>query len=283
MDKLQFSQALSEIWRVIGRSNKYIDETAPWVLAKKSENLPRLATVLFNLAEVIRVISILIQPFMTQTPRLIQQALGIEDPEQTSWAATRSFGLYQAPNGVRKGDPIFPRIDLAKEIASLDDILSDQTKSANQTATSPKSGQSAESAQTVATSASGTAETSPVIASASAPVNAPEGVALIEFADFEKLQLLTGTILACEKVAGSDKLLMSQIDVGFAVRTVVSGIAASYQPEQLIGKQVILVANLKPRKIRGVVSHGMVLCATTTDGYRVLTVDAPVPAGSEVG
>ena len=123
MDKLQFSQALSEIWRVIGRSNKYIDETAPWVLAKKTEALPRLATVLFNLAEVIRILSILIQPFMTKTPELIQHALGIEDPEQLTWASARTFGLYHAPNGVHKGDPLFPRIDLAKEIAALNELL----------------------------------------------------------------------------------------------------------------------------------------------------------------
>ena len=281
MDKLQFSQALNEIWRVIARSNKYIDETAPWVLAKRIEDAPRLASVLFNLAEAIRIAAILIQPFMTRTPVRIYQALGIEDAAQTTWEAARTFGLYHAPNGVHKGDPIFPRIDLAKEMAALDEMLSapEQTAVAGKTAADEKPAADEKSA---VVSAPTQAMSSAAVPAAS-QVAAAEGVALIEFADFEKLQLLVGTIRACEKVAGSDKLLQSQIDIGTETRTVVSGIAASYQPEQLVGKQVILVANLKPRKIRGVVSHGMILCATTPEGYRVLTVDAPVPSGSEVG
>lgn len=289
MDRLQFSQALSEIWRIIGRSNKYIDETAPWVLAKKAEDAPRLATVLFNLTEAIRIVSILIQPFMTRTPVQIQQALGIEDDAQKTWASARTFGLYAAPNGVRKGDPIFPRINLAKEIAALDALLSgstsDQEKKAEpaQATIQESANPPAATAVPVTSAPSASAVSTTPASSASITPSAPEGVALIEFADFEKMQLLVGTIQACEKVEGSDKLLKSQIDVGFEVRTVVSGIAHSYQPEQLVGKQVILVANLKPRKIRGVVSHGMVLCATTAEGYRVLTVDAPVPAGSQVG
>ncbi len=268
MDKLQFSQALTDIWRVIGRSNKYIDETAPWILAKNPEQAPRLATVLFNLAEAIRIVAILIEPFMTQTPAKIRHALGIDDASQTTWDSARAFGLYKALNGVRKGDPIFPRIDLAKEIAALDALL--ESQAAAQIEQPEATGQADKAAE-------------PEAKQAVSDQKAAEGVALIEFADFAKMQLLVGTIQACEKVDGSDKLLKSQIDVGFEVRTVVSGIAQSYQPEELVGKQVIMVANLKPRKIRGVVSHGMILCATTEQGYRVLTVDAPVPAGAEVG
>lgn len=298
MDNLQFSTALSEIWRVVGRSNKYIDETAPWVLAKNESDKPRLATVLFNLAEVIRVVSILIQPHMTRTPGLIWQALGIEDPAQTAWAAARQYGLYQAPNGVCKGDPIFPRIDIAKEIAAMDAMLENQAAAAAASAGLAKSDQHSpaackpaeagekadkhEAGAVSATTASVAAAAAPA-AAAAAEAAAEANIAPIEFDDFVKMQLMVGTIRACEKVAGADKLLVSQIDIGTEVRTVVSGIARSYQPEQLIGKQVVLVANLKPRKIRGILSHGMVLCATTPEGYRVVTIDAPVAPGSVVG
>ncbi len=247
MDQLQFSTALAEIWKVVGRSNKYIDETAPWLLAKSESDANRLAAVLYNLAETIRVVSILIQPFLTHTSAKIWAALAIPAGEQTAWESARTYGLYQAQGPLPKTDPIFPRIDLAQEIAALDAMLQ-----------------------------------APV---PEAPVTnaAPEGVALIEFDDFLKVNLKVGTVKSCEKVAGSDKLLCSQIDMGNEVRQIVSGIAQSYAPEDMVGKQVIVVTNLKPRKIRSIMSHGMILCATTDGGYKVLTVDAPVPSGSEVG
>jgi methionyl-tRNA synthetase len=280
MDQLQFSTALSEIWKVVGRSNKYIDETAPWVLAKSESTHVRLATVLFNLAEAIRIVSILIQPFITQTSVKIWDALGITDPDQTSWLSARRFGLYTAPQGVHKGDPIFPRIDIAKEIAALDTILQQAAQAAAAAAPAPAPAES-----TAAPAPAVESATVAPAAQAAAPAAqaAAEGVALIEFEDFLKLSLQVGTVLSCEKVKGSDKLLCSQIDMGSEVRQIVSGIALSYQPEEMVGKQVIVVTNLKPRKIRGVVSHGMILCATTPAGYRVLTVDQSVAPGSAVG
>jgi methionyl-tRNA synthetase len=271
MDQLQFSTALTEIWKVVGRSNKYIDETAPWVLAKSESDHPRLASVLFNLAETIRIVAILIQPYLTHTPAKIQAAMGIPaGSEQTTWASARQFGLYQAPEGIRKTEPIFPRIDIAKEIAALDAMLAAQAVEAAQAA--PQPGVPAAAAPPAA---------APVAAPAASA--APEGIALIEFDDFLKVNLKVGKVLSCEKVAGSDKLLCSQIDMGGEIRQIVSGIAQSYQPEEMVGKQVIVVTNLKPRKIRGAMSHGMLLCATTAEGYRVLTVDRDVPAGSDVG
>jgi methionyl-tRNA synthetase len=126
MDKLQFSLALSEIWKVIGRSNKYIDDTAPWVLARSPEKRERLATILFNLAETIRIVSILLQPFMPSTSQKIWQALGLDDAATTAWESAATFGLYHTSSGVRKGEPIFPRIDLAKEIAALDALVAQQ-------------------------------------------------------------------------------------------------------------------------------------------------------------
>lgn len=297
MDRLQFSAALTDIWKVIGRSNKYIDETAPWILAKSENTLPRLATVLFNLAETIRVVSILIQPFMTRTATRIWSALGIADDSLTAWSAARQFGLYQAPQGVCKGEPIFPRIDIAKEIAALDTIL--QAQAAEAAAAAISGGQAAAGAAAAALKPSGSTAPAtlpadpasgtgpaadPAVTGAPADAEAAsEGVALIEFADFLKIALQVGTVLSCEKVKGSDKLLCSQIDMGQEVRQIISGIAQSYQPEDMVGRQVIVVTNLQPRKIRGVVSHGMILCATTPQGYRILTVDQVVAPGSAVG
>ena len=265
MESLQFSQALSEIWKVIGRSNKYIDETVPWILARSPELADRLGTVLFNLAESIRIISILIQPFMTQTPPKIWKALGLSDPALLSWVSAREFGLYQTTTGVQKTEPIFPRIDLDKEISSLNEILAIQAGSA-------------EAAGLQDTAASGTAPDEEKGQTKAAEDN----IALIEYADFMKVNLRVGRIVASEKVKKSDKLLCSQIDLGYENRQIVSGIAQSYKPDEIIGRQVIVVTNLRPRKIRGVESNGMLLCAQTKDGYSLITVDKVVDNGAEV-
>ncbi|MDD3502597.1 MAG: methionine--tRNA ligase [Eubacteriales bacterium] len=255
MEKLQFSQALGEIWRVIGRSNKYIDETQPWILARNEADRDRLSAVLFNLADALRVISILIEPFMPGTSKKLQETLGLDDSAVLTWEASHQTGLYNA-RLVRKGTPLFPRIDLKKEIEALEALLPAQEATAE---------------------TAGSSDEKP------AEEEKLEGIALIEFDDFLKLELKVGTIKECAKVEKADKLLCSQIDMGNEIRQVVSGIATSYQPEELIGKQVIVVANLKPRKIRGLESHGMILCATDNGKYRILTVDQEVPAGSEVG
>ena len=255
MDKLQFSTALAEIWKIVGRSNKYIDDTAPWILARSPEQAPRLAAVMFNLAEAIRIVSILIEPFMPGTTPQIQSMLGIEDRALCGWETAGKFGLYSAQHGVRKGEPIFPRIDMAKEMEELDALLEEQQKTVKKEEPKPE-------------------------AEAEKPA---EGIALIEFTDFLKVSLRVGQVISCEKVKDSDKLLCSQIDLGGEIRQIVSGIATSYKPEEMPGRQVIVVTNLKPRKIRGVESNGMLLCATMPDGYRLLTVERPVPAGSEVG
>ncbi|NLO36722.1 MAG: methionine--tRNA ligase [Clostridiaceae bacterium] len=247
MGQLQFSQALSEIWRVIGRSNKYIDETTPWILARSPEMAPRLASVLFNLAEAIRIVSILLQPFMTATPARIWAALGLADASLTDWASARTFGLYRATAPLRS-EPVFPRLDLDKELASLDALLAADASVAKK----PEP------------------ETVPVPAE-------------IAFDDFQKVALRIGRVLSCEKVKGSDKLLCSQIDMGGQIRQILSGIAESYKPEEMPGRLVVVVTNLKPRKIRGLMSEGMLLCATRADGScRLLTVDEAVEPGSEI-
>ena len=274
LEKLQFSHALAEIWRVIGRSNKYIDETQPWILARSEEDHGRLAAVLFNLAEVLRVISILIEPFMPETSGKLQETLGLEDDSVLTWEASHTYGLFNS-QAVRKSKPLFPRIDLAKEIEALDAIIADQS------AAVPASAEIVNKAETVDADAKSKVDTKHKDQPAAQA--APEGVALIEFEDFLKLDLKVGIIRECRKVEKADKLLCSQIDMGNEVRQIVSGIAESYQPEELIGRQVVVVTNLKPRKIRGLESRGMVLCAIDEGRYRVITVDQPVPAGSEVG
>lgn len=299
MEKMQFSQALTEIWKVIGRSNKYIDETSPWVLARDPEQLSRLAAVLYNLAEAIRIVSILLQPHLPSTPPKIWLALGIDDPALTEWSSAATFGLYRPLTRVGKSEPIFPRIDIKKEIAELDALLSagQNGVSVVDAATANAAAPDAATVDAAAADNKASGFTPVAPASAESVGNAvqpaepaaqasqaeDEGVALIEFADFTKISLKVGQVVSCEKVKGSDKLLCSQIDLGQEVRQIVSGIAQSYQPEDMPGRQVIVVTNLKPRKIRGVESNGMLLCATTPEGYRLLTVERPVPPGSEVG
>lgn len=282
MEQLQFSLALAEIWKVVGRSNKYIDETTPWILARSPERHIRLATVLFNLAEAIRIISVLLQPFMPATPPEIWRFLGIDRPELTEWSAAASFGLFRS-GGISKGKPIFPRLDLEKELANLGALLEGEAADKVQATT----GETAQSPEDQPASAPKTQDPVPEAVTDRAPDRAPEavpetGVVLIEFADFEKVSLRVGRIVSCEKVKGSDKLLCSQIDMGGAVRQIVSGIAESYQPEEMPGRLVIVVTNLKPRKIRGNMSEGMLLCVVTEGGYRLLTVDGSAEPGSEV-
>lgn len=247
MEQMQFSQALSEIWSVIGRSNKYIDETTPWILARSPEKKARLAGVLFNLAEAIRIISVLLQPFMTETPPKIWQCLGLADQaELTSWPSAGTFGLYRS-TGVEKSKPIFPRLDLEKALEELDKQLAPSK-----------------------------------IPEKPADKKENEGIAPIDITDFQKVCLRIGKVTSCEKVKGSDRLLCSQIDLGDEKRQIVSGIAEWYTPEEMVGRLVVIVTNLEPRKIRGQWSEGMLLCAMSGNSCRLITVDEPVLPGSEI-
>lgn len=254
MDHYEFSLALGEIWKLVSRANKYIDETCPWLLAKQESKLPRLAAVLANLAAVLRQVSVLIQPFMPETASKIWAGLQIAgDDRQTSWGSAKVSEPFRSQSPIVSTKPIFPRLDLEDEIEKMNRLLPAAAKPADEPEVDPSS----ESADTD-------------------PVN-------IEFVDFEKVQLVVAEVVACEKVKKADRLLASTLNVGGETRTVVSGIAGSYTAEEMVGKTVILVANLEPRKIRGIVSHGMLLCATAPDGtYRLLTTDGVIPAGAEV-
>lgn len=254
INRLQFHEALEEIWKVIRRVNKYIDETAPWVLAKDEALKGRLDTVLYNLIDSIRIISILIYPFMSNTTGKILEQIGLE-ASQVQWENAFDFGKMTPGIQVKKGEALFPRLDLEKELAELE--------AANQAYLAKVNG----AAQ----------ETAPETAPEKAPIVHKE---MITIEDFDKVELRVAKVLHAEKHPKADKLLVLKLQVGDEERQVVSGIAKAYEPEALIGKSVILVANLKPVKLRGVESQGMILAASEGDQLVLGTLDGEIPSGT---
>ncbi len=257
MDAFQYSNALIEIWQFIGECNRYIDLTAPWVLCKTDDGKERLKTVMYVLCESIRFIAVLIEPTMPRTPARIAEQLGIADAAMLTWDSLAQFGLLPAGTRVRKGEALFPRIDVQKELA---DVVAPPAK--------------AEPAK---------AETKPVEkAKPEAPADG-----LITIDDFAKVQLRVARVLAAEKVEGSDKLLKLSLSLGEgeAQRTVVSGIAKHYAAEDMVGKQVVLVSNLKPAKLRGIRSEGMILCASDAadQTLKLVTVEDGMEDGAIIG
>lgn len=246
MEDLQYSNALVEIWRLISRTNKYIDETMPWILAKEEDNHPRLAAVLYNLLESIRFISVLISPFMPNTPKLIWEQLGIQEGDLTTWDSLKEFGNYPSGAKIQKGKVIFPRIDLEKE----EGVTKEQPKA-----------KEAEKKQEAGKK------------------DAPREITI---EDFAKIDLRTAKVLQAERVKGADKLLKLQLEMGEETRQVVSGIAQWYTPEELVGKTVVVVANLKPVKLRGEESNGMILAASKGDRLTLVTLEDEMDTGTQV-
>ena len=259
MNALQFSSALTEIWKLIGECNKYIDLTTPWILAKNEADRPRLGTVLYVLAECTRIVAVLIAPTMPRTPARIFAQIGVTDDDQKTWESIKTFGGVKPGSTVHKGEALFPRIDVAKELELL------------------------EAEKQAAIAAAKQAEELPAPKDEEKTVFTQKD--LCQFEDFEKIQLVVAKVLKCEKVPKADKLLMSTLKVGDSERVVVSGIAKFYTPEEMVGKKVVLLANLAPRKIRGIESHGMLLCAASADDsrLRLLTVDGDIEDGCEIG
>lgn len=246
LDLTQLNNALAEIFKVISRANKYIDETTPWVLGKDESKKARLATVLYNLLEAIRVSTTLLSCFMPTTMPKVWEQIGA-DESLITYENAGKFGILPANVTVKKGPALFPRIDVEKEIDELNELISKQMKEAEAKA----SGKKAE----------------------------PEGIAQIGIDDFAKVELRTAKILECEPVKKSKKLLKIQADDGSdKPRQIVSGISEYYKPDELIGKTVIIVANLKPAKLCGEMSNGMLLAADTADGgIKVLFADGMEP------
>ncbi len=243
LEQLQFNTALQEIWKAVSRTNKYIDETTPWILARDENNKPRLAQVLYNLTESIRIISILIQPFMPDTPEKIWEQFSICE-DCRSWDSAKTWGKYRASEKVVEKAPMFPRIDLEKELAELDKMNT--------------------------------------IVQEDESEDIPAILTQVGIEDFAKLDLRVAKVLSCEKVKKSNKLLKLQLDIGIETRQVVSGIAKYYTPEELVGKKVIMIANLKPAKLMGIESQGMILAASNESELVLATIDKDIPVGTKL-
>lgn len=254
MEDMEFSVALTAIGQLISRTNKYIDETQPWVLAKDDEANDQLGSVLHHLTESLRQISILLQPFLTETPKKIWSQLGIGE-ELTSWETLKTFGqITRGTTVVSKGEPVFPRLDVKEEVAAIVKMMGG-TLVSEKDEQKPENNDEADSI--------------------------PE-VDEITIDDFGKVDLRVAEVIAAEKVKKTDKLLKIQLDLGYEKRQVVSGIAKHYDPEQLVGKKVICVTNLKPVKLRGELSQGMILAGSNDDSLTLATVEAGLPNGSQV-
>lgn len=246
MESYAFQSALMDIFKVISRANKYIDETAPWILAKDDSNKPRLARIMYNLLETVRICAVLLTPFMPDSCEFIRKKIGA-GTGIFNWDSAGRFGLLPENVTVSKGENIFPRLDLKKELEALEKLQSD------------KAGAAAE--------------------------KTPEGgkeEGLISIDQFRQTKLKVGEIKTCEPVKKSDKLLCMQVDFGTETRQIVSGIAKWYAPEQLIGKKVICVFNLQPATLRGVESQGMLLAADDGDRARVIFADDDLKPGADV-
>ena len=258
MDELQFSLALQDIWQLVGECNRYIDVNAPWVLAKTDDGKERLKTVLYVLCECIRIVAILIAPTMPRTPARIYEQLGIAEGELTGWESASRFGLLPAGTKVQKGEALFPRIDVKKELADIVPTPKAEAPKAEEKKPAKKEEKKEE--------------------------KLPEGVISID--DFAKVQLRVARILTAEKVEGSDKLLKLSVKLGEGepLRTVVSGIARFYTPEAIEGRQVVLVSNLKPAKLKGIKSEGMILCASDAEDkvLKLCTVEPGMEDGAYI-
>ncbi len=245
MDDLNLSAALEEIWKLVARANKYIDETTPWVLAKDESKKEELNTVLYNLIESIRIISVMIQPFMVHTSGKIWEQIGINEGEITQWESAKTFGLMPSGIKVHKKEALFPRIDVNKELEELEKLLTTGEQTQKKSEDIKKSS------------------------------NKEKKIDQIKIDEFSRINMKVAEIVSAQKHPDADKLLVLQLKVGTENRQVVSGIAAYYTPDELVGMKVILVANLKPVKLRGVKSEGMILAASDENGLKLLTADMP--------
>ncbi|MER1276577.1 methionine--tRNA ligase [Bacillus velezensis] len=248
MENMEFSVALSTLWQLISRTNKYIDETAPWVLAKDQEKEKELRSVMYHLAESLRISAVLLQPFLTQTPEKMFAQLGVEDQSLKAWDSIQTFGQLKNAK-VKKGEPLFPRLEAEEEVAYIKQKMQ---------GTAPAKEEKAEEPQEA------------------------ERLPEITFDQFMDTELRVAEVLSAEPVKKADRLLKLQIDLGFEQRQVVSGIAKHYTPDQLVGMKIICVTNLKPVKLRGELSQGMILAGESDGVLKVVAVDQSLPKGTRI-
>lgn len=247
MDETQLNNALAEIFKVVSRANKYIDETAPWVIAKDETKKARLATVLYNLLDTIRIVATLLSAFMPTTmPKALEQIGACE--KCATYENSDKFGILPPDVTVKKGEALFPRIDVDKEIEELNSIIKNSSGEDEETKKLREE---------------------------------IEGIAQIGIDDFCKVDLRVAEIKACEPIKKAKKLLKLTVFDGVKERTVASGIAKYYKPEELVGRKIILVSNLAPAKLCGVESCGMILAATCGEDVKVIFVD-DMPAGAKI-
>ncbi|KUP43313.1 MULTISPECIES: methionine--tRNA ligase [Bacillus] len=248
MENMEFSVALSTLWQLISRTNKYIDETAPWVLAKDQEKEKELRSVMYHLAESLRISAVLLQPFLTQTPEKMFAQLGVEDQSLKAWDSIQTFGQLKNAK-VKKGEPLFPRLEAEEEVAYIKQKMQ---------GTAPAKEEKAEEPQEA------------------------ERLPEITFDQFMDTELRVAEVLSAEPVKKADRLLKLQIDLGFEQRQVVSGIAKHYTPDQLVGMKIICVTNLKPVKLRGELSQGMILAGESDGVLKVVAIDQSLPKGTRI-
>jgi len=253
MERMEFSVALTALWGLVSRTNKYIDETQPWALAKDEAKRAELASVMYHLAESLRIISIALQPFLTHAPREMWKQLGLEEGGLTAWESTKAFGTLPGGTKVSKAAPLFPRLEVADEVAYIAAAMSGGAKPAE--------------------------EQSPAAEASERQHEAKEEIGIDDFA---KVELVVAQVISAEPVPKADKLLKLQLDLGYEKRQVVSGIAKFYKPEELAGRKVICVTNLKPVKLRGELSQGMILAASHGDKLTLATVPDNMPNGAIV-
>ncbi|GAM16399.1 methionine--tRNA ligase [Mesobacillus selenatarsenatis] len=246
MEKMEFSVALTSVWQLISRCNKFIDETQPWVLAKDEEKKAALADVMVHLAESLRRVAVLLKPFLTRTPDKIFAQLNIGSEALQTWESLEEFGQISAGTKVVQGEPIFPRLELKEEVEFIKEKMQ------------------------------GSAPAAPV------EEEQPEIQDEITIDDFMKVELRVAKVIHAEPVKKADKLLKLQLDLGYEKRQVVSGIAKYYKPEDLVGKKVICVTNLKPVKLRGELSEGMILAGEKDGVMSLATVDDALSVGAKV-
>ncbi|MED3960735.1 methionine--tRNA ligase [Priestia aryabhattai] len=246
MEDMEFSVALASIWQYVSRTNKYIDETQPWALAKDENKRAELASVMTHLAESIRHISVLLQPFLTRTPEKIFAQIGVKEDVLKTWESTTRFNMLKEGTKVEKGEPMFPRLDREEEVAFIKEQMQ---------GSAPK-------------------EEKPVVKE--------EPSEEITIDDFMKVELRVAQVTQVEPVKKADKLLKLQLDLGYEKRQVVSGIAKFYKPEELVGRKVICVTNLKPVKLRGELSQGMILAGEDENGLSLASVDQNLANGTKI-
>lgn len=252
LDRMEISSGVTALWKLVGRANKYIDEQSPWALAKDPAKAEKLNTVLYNLAEALRLIGALLTPFLIHTPEKIWDQLGLDaaNVRTEPWEQVSRWAGLQAGIEIRRGAALFPRIETEREVPKVEP----------------------------------TTTTTPTAPAAEAPKEEVPGVVQIEYEDFARVELKIASIVAAEPVPKTDKLLRLELEVGGESRQIVSGIAQHYAPADLVGKCIVIVANLKPKALRGIESHGMLLAASTPDGkLSLVTLDDPkFPSGSRV-